>query len=155
MHTSIRSRRGRDERGAAAVEFALVLPLLIAFLFGIISFGFLFAQDLALGNAARQTARYGVVETRTCGEIVAEAISAASPLVTIDASQVHIKRGQTEASTTAVCAGGGTDKPCEGSHDKDNLYVRLDFGATMLLPLPGIDSDVALDGSGVFRCEWS
>ena len=46
-------KRGRDD-GASAVEFALVLPLLIILLFGIISFGIVFAQKLALGNAARQ-----------------------------------------------------------------------------------------------------
>ena len=63
----------RREDGAVAVEFALVLPILVFLLFGIINFGAIFAQNLALGNGARQAARLGVVEGKTCQDIVDEA----------------------------------------------------------------------------------
>lgn len=46
-----------NERGAAAVEFALVLPLLFAVLFGIIQFGALFFLHNNMVNAAREAAR--------------------------------------------------------------------------------------------------
>jgi Flp pilus assembly protein TadG len=46
------------ERGAAAVEFALVLPLLIVLLLGIIDFGLYYYNDLQLTHAARDAARY-------------------------------------------------------------------------------------------------
>lgn len=65
-----RARASRRDDGAAAVEFALVLPLLMMLVFGIISFGILFAQQLSLGNGARQGARLGVVADRTCADIV-------------------------------------------------------------------------------------
>jgi Flp pilus assembly protein TadG len=46
------------ERGAAAVEFALVLPLLVILLLGIIDFGLYYYNDLQLTHAARDAARY-------------------------------------------------------------------------------------------------
>lgn len=47
----------RDERGAAAVEFALVLPLLMTLVFGIVSFGQAYNAKLGLTHAAREAAR--------------------------------------------------------------------------------------------------
>jgi Flp pilus assembly protein TadG len=51
----------RDE-GAAAVEFALVLPILILILFGIIEFGFAFYNKEVITNASREGARAGIVQ---------------------------------------------------------------------------------------------
>lgn len=51
-------RRAAD-RGASAVEFALVMPILFVLLFGLISTGFVFSNHLAATNAVREAARYG------------------------------------------------------------------------------------------------
>jgi Flp pilus assembly protein TadG len=51
--------RRRDDRGASAVEFALVVPLLIMVLFGFISTGQAYSDHLSASNAAREAARYG------------------------------------------------------------------------------------------------
>lgn len=48
-------------RGASAVEFALVLPLLIVFVFGIIEFGLLMYNQQVITNASREGARAGIV----------------------------------------------------------------------------------------------
>jgi Flp pilus assembly protein TadG len=45
------------ERGAAAIEFALVLPILVLLIVGIFEFGRLFNVQLTLSNAAREGAR--------------------------------------------------------------------------------------------------
>ena len=45
------------QRGAAAVEFAIVLPLLLMFIFGIIEFGILFYDKAVITNASREGAR--------------------------------------------------------------------------------------------------
>jgi TadE-like protein len=52
-----RSKRA-DRRGQAMAEFALVLPLALLVLFGIIQFGFLFASQIGFVNALREAARY-------------------------------------------------------------------------------------------------
>lgn len=47
----------RPDGGAAAVEFAIVLPLLLAIVFGIIDFGRMMANQITLNEAAREGAR--------------------------------------------------------------------------------------------------
>jgi Flp pilus assembly protein TadG len=59
--------RGAD-RGAAAVEFALVTPLLLVLLFGIIDYGIWFADSISARQAVRNVARQGSVEQfGSCG----------------------------------------------------------------------------------------
>ena len=55
--TVIRIRRGRLDRGAAAVEMAIVMPLLIAMIIGIIDFSRIFNAELQLSQAAREGVR--------------------------------------------------------------------------------------------------
>ena len=56
-----RARRTRE--GAAALEMALVLPLLVLLLLGIIDFGHLMFVVNTMNNAAREGARRGAVES--------------------------------------------------------------------------------------------
>lgn len=54
------SKRKRED-GAAAVEFALVLPIFVFLLFGVIQFGFYFWTAETANSAAREAARRVVV----------------------------------------------------------------------------------------------
>ena len=51
----------KNQKGASAVEFAIILPLLLVLLFGIIEFGFLLYNKAMITNAAREGARAGIV----------------------------------------------------------------------------------------------
>lgn len=53
--------RLNNERGQATVELALVLPVLLLILFGIMEFGRVFSSYLILTNAAREGARLAAV----------------------------------------------------------------------------------------------
>jgi Flp pilus assembly protein TadG len=72
-----RRRAGRrDERGASAVEFALILPLLMVMIFGIIDYGFFFFDSIGLRQGSREAARAAVVlrvDTGACGTTVSYA----------------------------------------------------------------------------------
>lgn len=50
-----------NQRGTAAIEFAIVLPLLMVFIFGIIEFGLVFYDKAMVTNASREAARAGIV----------------------------------------------------------------------------------------------
>ncbi len=86
------------QKGAAAVEFAIIAPLLFTITFGIIEFGLLFYDKQVITNASREGARYGILwsPTRpTDAEIEAKVASytsnklvtfgaTVSPIITID-----------------------------------------------------------------------
>lgn len=64
-----RTRRcsGRGERGAAAVEFALLLPLLLLLVFGIVQYGLYFWAVQGGSDIARSAARRAAVgDPATC-----------------------------------------------------------------------------------------
>lgn len=50
-----------DQTGASAVEFAIILPLLVLFVFGIIEFSIMFYDKAVITNASREAARAGIV----------------------------------------------------------------------------------------------
>jgi Flp pilus assembly protein TadG len=54
-------RRLRGKRGQSLVEFALVLPLLMIMIFGIIDFGMGLRSYISLTNATREGARFAAV----------------------------------------------------------------------------------------------
>jgi hypothetical protein len=59
----------RLARAAVAVEMAVVTPLMLTMLFGIIEFGWLFTVRSTMVNAAREGARLGALEGVTATEI--------------------------------------------------------------------------------------
>lgn len=67
-------RRGRvrRQRGAALVELALVLPLLLVLLFGIVEAGWAFSQPLEIQHGAREAARLVAVDYGSDVEVAAE-----------------------------------------------------------------------------------
>ena len=60
-------RRGPGDEGTAAVEFALVVPLLVALLYLVVFAGSIYVDQLHLQTAARNGARIGsVVPASAC-----------------------------------------------------------------------------------------
>ena len=57
----MRKRFTKNEQGQTMTEFALVLPILVVFLFGIIQFGIAFNNYVTITDAARAGARKAAV----------------------------------------------------------------------------------------------
>ena len=66
----LRKRPTKHTRGSAAVEFAVISPVLFLFLFGTIEFGRLLMVEQCLTNAAREGARLAVLQGATSGQVV-------------------------------------------------------------------------------------
>jgi Flp pilus assembly protein TadG len=98
-----RVRRTRGERGASLVEFALVLPLLMLFVFGIIEFGGTYNNLISLRNGVREGARLAVVNDQSSGNIVAET----KQRIGLDQTQTKVAvslSGSQVGDTVTVCA---------------------------------------------------
>lgn len=135
--------RARDDRGAAAVEFALVLIPLLLVIGGIVNFGVAFANQISLDNAVRQAARAGVVDVNPApdlGDIVSE--------------EYHPLAASTDPAVTFP---GRTT--CEGSVLGDSLAVTAEVTTDFIFPWPLPDSvlpsELVLDSEAEFQCEFS
>lgn len=51
----------RNEKGQSLVEFAILLPVLLLLLMGILEFGIMLNSYLSINNSAREGARLGIV----------------------------------------------------------------------------------------------
>jgi Flp pilus assembly protein TadG len=123
---------GKHQRGAAAVEFALVLPILLMVLLGIIDFGLYFYNDLQLTHAARDAARYLSVGDSIGAE--AAIAEAEDRLVATSSPSVSLTPGsQGEETTVTVTA----------------TYNFI----TPLPTLVGIGSTININASAVMRRE--
>ncbi len=99
-------RRG-NQRGAAALEFGLVAPVIFLFIFGIIQYGYLFWSLETASATAREAARQLIVGTdEHC--VVDQAVSQAEqPAVGETAPQVAISYQDTAGQSSDVPVVGG------------------------------------------------
>jgi Flp pilus assembly protein TadG len=58
-----------SQRGGALLEFAIIAPLLLIILFGIVEFGLILYNKALLTNASREGARYGIVSSNSTASI--------------------------------------------------------------------------------------
>jgi Flp pilus assembly protein TadG len=94
---------GRGQRGSAAVEFALVLPIVLLLLLAFVQVGVLATDQLLLSQASRAGAREAAVQPSE--DAVADAIRAAA--VGLDGERIDVDvtwNGQRGAPVTVSLA---------------------------------------------------
>ncbi len=91
-----RLRRARRARGTAVVEFAVILPMLVLILFGIIEFGYGFMVRQSLQNAAREGCRLAAMPSSESSEVVARVQEVMAP-TNVTGYQIQ------QVSTAATC----------------------------------------------------
>ena len=123
----------KDDRGAAAVEFALVLPLLLIMLFAIIDFGWVLNQQMSVTAAAREGARYYAIHNAEAGA-KAEAETRAASLVTGTATFTY-------------------PSTCSPTVEDDELTMIVHTPLTDLTGwLGAVSGGAILSGTGSMRC---
>ena len=145
-----RSRdRGRDssDRGAALVEFAIIVPVLVMLLFGIIEFSVAYNRNQALHASAREGARYGSLPTSNVADIKTF-VQTAFAGTTFDATPTIIV-GMADGGISA-----DTDLPCNDTTVgyTGKVYVEVTVNESIEIPIVG-NRTVTLTGKGVFQCE--
>ncbi|AEG42908.1 TadE/TadG family type IV pilus assembly protein [Isoptericola variabilis] len=131
-----RSERDPD-RGAAAVEFALVLPVLVLIIVGIIGFGHAYHVQTVLGNAARDGVRILALsdDADAARQAMDAAIASAAPAVTLTDDQITV-------TPTPQCASGAGVTPGN---------ARVTITLEDFQPLGGFFT-LDLTGTAAMRC---
>jgi len=80
----------RREKGQSLVEFAIILPLLLIVLAGVLDLGRLFYSYVAVTDAAAEGAAYGALNPGDTAGIISRAQAASGGLVQIDVGQVQV-----------------------------------------------------------------
>ena len=139
----------RNHRGASAVEFALVLPILIVILFGIIEFGLLMYNKAVITNASREGARAGIVfSPRPDVPAIEQVVRNYA-----DAHVVSFPKGVTTPNVPNACTAFGEDLIVDVSYPHNFLV----FSGLVGLLGPGgpgsMPGTITLTARTVMRCE--
>lgn len=176
--------RWAGQDGAAAVEMALLsLFVLVPLVFAVIEFGTIFAQDLGMGNGAREGARFAAsTPTLECDNAadddLIEMIRNATETILLDRQMgsdeisrvsIRVSVGSDLDSSSVVCGvdPGGlwtSDLPppgptdvavCEDSPSGTRVFVESKWARGIGIPLGPTATDFKVNGKGVFVCEYS
>ena len=114
-------------RGAALVEFAIILPVLILLIFGIVEFGRGYHAKTTLTHAAREGVRVAALDTGDPAQVARDAATNIAP-----------------GAITVVVA----PSPCVHGQP---VTVTLEYDHSYVIPLFG-SGTWTLEGTGVMRC---
>lgn len=128
MMMHFRNRRG--DRGAAAVEFALVLPVLILLLLGLVEFSRVYNIQISLSNAAREGARTMAIHNSQPTARTAAIAAAPSINPAVSAGQIAV--------SPSTCTPGAT------------VAVTISYPVSLLTGFFG--ATLPLKGKGVMQC---
>lgn len=119
------------------MEFAVVAPVLVTLLLGIVQLSLVMNRAQGLHAAAREGARAASLETTTATE-VRTAVAAAL-------------EGVSGAGSPTVSITPATTRPCD-QRSGESVTVEVSAPATLDIPLAG-NRQLTLRSKGTFRCE--
>ncbi len=125
-------KRLRCQKGVAAVEFAIILPVLLLIIFGIIEFGLLMYDKQVITNASREGARIGISDVAVSDTDIEDVVDnyVLNNLITFGSTP-------TSPVTTIVPGGDRT-----GTGFGDDLTVTVTYSYDFLI-LPGFVAGLA------------
>lgn len=137
-----------SDRGVAALEAALILPIILAISFGLVEFGLLMYNKQVITNAAREGARRGIVQAvpripySNGTDGIADTVHAYADghLVTFDPA-----KPVPSVSVPAICSDFG-----------DDLNVTVSYPYQFLVVpnfIPGLAKTMTLTSASVMKCE--
>ncbi|HBB16943.1 MAG: hypothetical protein A3J94_16390 [Syntrophus sp. RIFOXYC2_FULL_54_9] len=141
-------------KGAAMVELAMILPMLLIVIFGIIEFGFVLYNKAVITNSSREGARAGIVYRVNVTSGIYEPYTAANIQEIVN---TYLNNGNLlippGAPSISLPDGICTEFP---ENPRPSLRVRVEYIYPFFV-LPGlvgsITGPIVLRGESVMRCE--
>jgi Flp pilus assembly protein TadG len=144
----------RSERGVAAVEMALLLPVLVLLFMGIVEFGRAFYTAITLAHAARAGAQYGAQSPAKSSDVTGiknAATQEAQNIVPISFMPDPRQFCKCPDSNTLINCNTGT---CT-NYGLPQMFVEVTTNKTYetLFSYPGIPSSIPMTRSAVLRVQ--
>lgn len=138
-------------RGASAIEFAIIAPVIILMAIGVIDLGMGFYRKMQVESAAQAGAQYAMVHGSDTSSITTAVVSATS-FSGVTATPTPSQFCGCASSIGIISAACNT--PCS-SGSTPGIYVTVFAQGTYatLLPYPGIPSDFNLTAQSTVRIQ--
>lgn len=149
-------RKRSSQAGVALVEFAIVVPLVMMLLVGILETGRFVYYGILVGNAARAGVQYGAQNDKTAGDTAAMTIAAKNDgqnvagLSITSAGPVCACWSGTAEATPAPSCTSTTTCPV-GYHRVVYVQVTAKGSFTPLIALPWLPSSYAITRQAIMR----
>ena len=140
-----------DNRGNAAVEFALVAPMLAAALVAMIDLGIGFYEKMEVENAAQAGAEYAIARGWNATS-VANAVTASGTLAAISATPAPTQSCGCASGTTVAAASCGSTCP-SGAAVGTYVTVNAQAQYKTILSYPGLASPMTLSAQSIVRIQ--
>ena len=134
----------KNRRGAAVVEFALVVPVFILLVFGMVEFGRAVMVQQVLVNASREGARLAVLDGSTVAEVESR-IDGYLAASTIDGATIEYEVNGVIVGNPDVAQFG----------DAVTVRISVPFDSVSWLPVPQYIGGTTLTASSIMRRETS
>jgi Flp pilus assembly protein TadG len=142
-----RRRRSPKDRGAAAVEMAIVLPLLLLLLFGIIDLGRLLYTQVELSSGAREGARIAAINHPSAAGLPADVTTRVRASVSLDPSS------PVTASINSLCPAAPVATDLATVTASTTFHWITPIGAIGGMFGGGsVGADMTVSGKGTMRC---
>ncbi len=104
MHTGeAPQQHPRAQRGQSVVEMALILPIFLLAILGVVDLGRAVYTEVILTSAVREGCRAAVIQSNTNATII-QAVLNAAPGITLPAGNITISGTRTSGSSVTVSA---------------------------------------------------
>jgi Flp pilus assembly protein TadG len=148
-------RKCRDDRGAVAVEFALISIPLILLIAGIVQFGLAYFAQVNVTQAARSAARYGAIcgSTATCtvAQVQQNAVDAA-PGAGLTSSAVTVRYCAAGTSPGSGCASGNCPSGSTQATYFEYVTVSVPYNFTFGILRGGGPLSITITGKASLPC---
>jgi len=154
-----RPRRQARRLGQSLVEFALVGPMILLVVFGVVDFGRAYFHQNQLTNAAREGARLAILRDHMCNTVVgpsSDCSANAAGMTGASVCQAILNEGDLIATGNWHCSEGTSSAgqlPAAGTGAANNAYVEIDQFPTSASSTTACDA-TTLPGSSMASNYW-